>query len=51
MYQSKTIFFIITDPLHYATPKKMNGKTFILQFSPLLKIDSDKITSSLMDVA
>ena len=45
MYESKTIFFdFYTDPLHYANPKKINGKTFILQFSPSLKIDSDKIT-------
>ena len=44
MYQSKSIFFdFFTDPLHYANQKKINEKTFVLPFSPLLKINFDKI--------
>ena len=42
---SKTAFGgNINKPKSYANPKEINGQTFFLHFSPLLKIDSDKIT-------
>jgi hypothetical protein len=42
---SKTSFWVKSgEPKRYANPKQINGKTIFLHFSPLLKIDSDKLT-------
>ena len=42
---SKTSFWVKSgEPKRYANPKQINGKTIYLHFSPLLKIDSDKLT-------
>jgi hypothetical protein len=42
---SKTAFGGNSDePKRYANPKQINGKAIFLHFSPILKIDSDKLT-------